>query len=299
MKTRKKTLALLETRTSQVASGLGIQDRALEQHNVPATLQSHCSLSEIQDRCFQPTRELNLDHIIDTARSIEEVGLIVPLAVDKNLHLIAGGHRLTALRLLQSNDRERFLKALSPKIPYIQETLDSLPSSSDINFDRIPVKVFDFDSSQDEKRTLKIESAENAIRRNYTTPEVLEVYRRLASLGYEEVKGRPSKDKKPIRDELAKVLGVSTRTIARHLNPAPRPQPLERVKKTLAKLDKETKGLSDNEKATLLESHDVQHYIKSLWIMLHQHITDLDYVVLQDDNDPPYIWGSLSKPEKK
>ncbi|MCM1543600.1 MAG: ParB N-terminal domain-containing protein [Blautia sp.] len=56
------------------------------------------SVKEIKTR--EGRRSLDGNHVKELAESIRELGLINPLTIDRDNHLIAGLHRLEAVRLL-------------------------------------------------------------------------------------------------------------------------------------------------------------------------------------------------------
>ena len=56
-------------------------------------------VNEIQVR--EGRRELDTDHVRELADSIRELGLLNPITVDKDHFLIAGLHRLEAVKLLE------------------------------------------------------------------------------------------------------------------------------------------------------------------------------------------------------
>ena len=66
-------------------------------------------LERISDRPAN-TRELNMSHVEALVESMSAVGLITPLTLDEDGTLLAGAHRLEALRGLQAHHPERFLE---------------------------------------------------------------------------------------------------------------------------------------------------------------------------------------------
>ncbi|MBK8185612.1 MAG: ParB N-terminal domain-containing protein [Candidatus Competibacteraceae bacterium] len=64
-------------------------------------------LTSIQPRPGGDSRLLKPDHILNLAESIVAVGLVEPPTVDCRGRLLAGAHRVAALRLLQADTRAR------------------------------------------------------------------------------------------------------------------------------------------------------------------------------------------------
>jgi len=155
-------------------------------------------LAKILDRPHEDTRELNVDHVQELTDSIAAVGLIQPLAVDKAGHLLAGGHRRAALRLLKQQNPEAFEQHFAG--------------------DQIPVRVFEFNAIQETGRAFEIETAENEKRRDYTRAEVLVLAARLKKAGYRDKPGKPKKGEKALRPAISMIIGKSSRTVRRYLN---------------------------------------------------------------------------------
>lgn len=97
------------------------------------------SLDKIKDR-DSDTRELNQKHAEALALSISAIGLIEPLVVDRDGVLLAGGHRKSAIALLQDNDPDTYKGLFS---------------------DGIPVRVMEFSALAEPDQALAVEIAEN------------------------------------------------------------------------------------------------------------------------------------------
>lgn len=185
-------------RTAQVAGNLHEQDRdATSRSARTREKRIDVPLSRIQGR-DQDTRPLNPDHVADLMESIGILGLIEPLVVDQHNKLLAGGHRLEAIRELKQKDGSAY------------ET--HFPDNA------IPVRVIPFDAQEDTERALQIEVAENEKRRDYTPAEVRAIAEHLKSAGYEAVKGRPKKGHKALMPAVSVVVGKNIRTIQRYMN---------------------------------------------------------------------------------
>jgi ParB family transcriptional regulator, chromosome partitioning protein len=153
------------------------------------------SLDQIHDRPAGDSRSLNQTHIEALAESIAIIGLIQPIAVDQQGQLLAGGHRVAAIKQL---------KTVNPPA-YNQHFLAG-----------IPIRRYDFDASQDPELALAIEATENEKRRDYTPTEVRELADRLKAAGYHHTKGRAKTGQKTL-PSLAVIVGKSERQIKRYL----------------------------------------------------------------------------------
>ena len=155
-------------------------------------------LERIKDR-ESNTRALNKQHVQSLKESIFTLGLIEPLAVDREKVLLAGGHRLAAIVLLRETE------------PAIFE--EHFPGSA------VPVRVMPFVAANSEpSKALQVEVAENEYRRDYTPAEVRGIAERLIEAGYKDVKGRPKKGEKVLMPALSTVVGKNRRTIQRYLH---------------------------------------------------------------------------------
>lgn len=162
---------------------------------------STLSLERIRDRA-NGTRNLNTEHVHSLKESISTLGLIEPLAVDREKVLLAGGHRLAAIALLSKTE------------PTIFE--QHFPDGA------IPVRVMPFAAASEPERALRVEIAENEYRRDYTPAEVKGIADRLIAAGYKDVKGRPKRGDKVLMPALSTVVGKNRRTIQRYLHSEPK-----------------------------------------------------------------------------
>ena len=157
-------------------------------------------IDRIRDR-ESSTRSLNSQHVQSLKESISTLGLIEPLAVDQEKVLLAGGHRIAAIALLQETE------------PAIFE--QHFPSGA------VPVRVMPFVAAHEPNKALQVEVAENEYRRDYTPAEVRGIAKRLVEAGYKDVKGRPKKGEKVLMPALSAVVGKNRRTIQRYLHNEP------------------------------------------------------------------------------
>ena len=166
------------------------------------------------------TRPLNLAHVEALAESIAALGLIEPLAVDKQGRLLAGGHRLAAISQLKEIQLETFNQHFAAGVP---------------------VRVMEFDAQTEPSRALEVEIAENEQRRDYTPAEVRAIADRLKQAGYKDGKGRPKAGEKALAPALQTIIGKSRRTVMSYLageNPPINVQNCTFIKKALKELER-------------------------------------------------------------
>lgn len=154
-------------------------------------------LSQISARVHGDTRELNEQHVHELMESIEILGLISPLSVDREGTLLAGGHRRAALLLLSQENPEYFAEHFAEGIPVYR--LDLLAQEAPIE-------------------ALQVEIEENTQRRNYSSNEIRQAAKRLESAGYEKLKGRPKEGQKSLKQALQRIFKLSDRRIQMILN---------------------------------------------------------------------------------
>jgi ParB family transcriptional regulator, chromosome partitioning protein len=158
----------------------------------PSTLK----ITDINDRVNTDTRPLNQAHVEALAESIAAVGLIQPIAVDKQGRLLAGGHRKAAILHLRETNTEAFDQQFSAGVPIYR---------------------YEFDADAEPERALAIETSENEKRRDYTATEVKELAERLKAAGYHHTRGRAKAGAKSLLPSLAVIVGKSERQIKRYL----------------------------------------------------------------------------------
>ncbi|MDQ2696299.1 MAG: ParB N-terminal domain-containing protein [Pseudomonadota bacterium] len=182
-------------------------------------------LAAIQPRPGGNSRPLRPDHVVELAESIAAVGLIEPLVVDRHGHLLAGGHREAALRLLALADAQervrRWLamagleeRRLTPRWQAYARRLAALPA---LDRATAAVAVVPFNAAQDPARALAIEASENTQRRAYSRTEITSLVQRLRAAGFVEREGRPRAGEKALRPALSVIVGKSPNTVRRWL----------------------------------------------------------------------------------
>ena len=178
--------------------------------------ESRLPLQEIEGRFNDATRALVPAHVVDLAESISALGLIEPLALDRERRLLAGGHRFLALRLLALEPgarAERVQHFLGTVAAGLLERLEALP----VLVDPVPVHLLPFDSKTDPATALAVEIAENEKRRDYTRAEVEGLAESMRRAGFRDAGGRPKKGERALVPALAVVLGKSEKTVRRML----------------------------------------------------------------------------------
>jgi len=224
----------MTTRTEKAAAGMlaGVQaghaqarlDKRLAADAARARDVDMMPLADVQGRLGGlDTREPTPEALDAMTESLDALGLVEPLAVDKLGRLLAGKTRLIALRRLAAKDPNRWGK--------------------------VPVRRMDFDAEADPARALAVEVAENEQRRDYTPAEVRALAERLRGAGFRATAGRPRKGTRALLPALGAVVGKSKRQLLRILDPAAggdgdKPQPVTmadacaRLRRALGAFDK-------------------------------------------------------------
>ena len=178
------------------------------------------------------TRHVNAAHAVDLAESIAVLGLLQPLGVDTAGHLLIGGHRLAALQLLLEPlplaRRKTFLAQCGhPDAEKPPEDLTKLadrvamlgqdPLGDSPLKDKVPVQVLDVTGKNGDGLALAVEAAENNLRRQYTSKEIVALAKRFEAAGYKTTVGNPKAGEKTKLNLLAAAVGKSKRQIQRIL----------------------------------------------------------------------------------
>jgi ParB family transcriptional regulator, chromosome partitioning protein len=174
---------------------LGIQDVAIDvQGEHLGDLRTSLPLDRIEKRS-KDTRKTNAAHVTNLRQSIAVLGLIEPIVVDQNGRLIAGGHRLEAVRELRTHQPDIFAEFFPDE--------------------NIPVRVMPFDADQQTIKAMEVEIAENEQRRDYTKQEITNIAKRLKEAGYRDNRGRPKEGEKALFPALGVIVGKSYRSVRR------------------------------------------------------------------------------------
>lgn len=216
----KKRKSILESMKAAATVGAGLSHDAAEveeRRDRDFRRGTTRALADIRPRPGGDTRALDPGHVVDLAESIAAVGLVEPIAVDRRGHLLAGGHRCAALRILAASDRAGAAAAIMGPVPAdLLERLAALPEGI-IDAAAVPVSVLDFDAEKDPTRALAVEVAENEKRRDYSRAEVRELADRLRRAGFRDKVGRPKPGEKALAPALALIVGKSLRSMRRAL----------------------------------------------------------------------------------
>ena len=181
------------------------------------------------------TRTLREDHIKELTDSIATIDLEVPLVLITGNQLVAGRHRLHALRRLKDTKPERY---------------DELFPSG------VPAMLYDIGENPDTNAVLALELTENAMRRNLSPEERLRVLDNLRKQGHQLKRGRHKPDGSHLIPKLMEMLGVSKATVSRLLATTRAagsasadtiPKPKGRSKKAAATVEVETEADVDTE----------------------------------------------------
>lgn len=245
-------------------------------------------LKNIKSRPGGSTRTINPYHVLDLAESISTLGLLQPVAIDKNNFLIAGEHRLEACRLLEINDIEtrkshwkQILNNTDKKIKASEEELISnrLNELNHKDFEKrysdkqISVLVLPLDAKEDVDSALASEAAENEKRQNYSKEEISRLADKLKKAGFIEPKGRPKKGERSLKKALAVISGKSYRQIERDLSGEKRPthDGLFNEEKELLKILK----LIRKFEANISEDHDLFNQLRNIHKKMDKHLKNL------------------------
>ncbi|TVR62703.1 MAG: hypothetical protein EA420_09090 [Candidatus Competibacteraceae bacterium] len=241
-------------------------------------------LSAIHPRPGGDTRSLKASHVLNLAESIAAVGLVEPPTVDQVGHLLAGAHRVAALRLLAQSDvaarAESWLELArldKSRLTARQEiAVERLKVLSPLEMEEVPVMILPFNAVEDAARALAIETSENTQRRSYSKDEILTLVQRLRAAGFVEREGRPRTGEKALRPALSVVLGKSANTVRRWLgalDDGPKTCPNGQVsdvreaeKKLLIAIKNYRKVISEN---TLEVDQELKKCMENLEFLLH------------------------------
>ena len=225
-------------------------------------------LSQIKAREVD-TRQLNVDHVLVLALSIEALGLIEPIVLDQRNVLLAGGHRLAACRLLLSDDPAAYLTSIGLVSPANLDQLALISSAGELT-EEIPVRVLDIDAGAQPDLALAVEAAENNTRRDYTRREIFALYHRLLDAGFTAKPGRPRRGERAAKPALAAIIGRKLRTIERMLS-TKSSESEDADQRALRRLETAIKGLEGRSAFDPLLKALTTSRIKGLIEELHQN----------------------------
>ena len=214
-------------RARKASAGLAQQDEQIHQEKEQEIRSSvvEVRLDQIKNRSFECTRTLQPPHVLALALSIEKMGLIEPIVVDQEYHLLAGHHRLLALRLLSLDTRGSVVEDLKKgsdkaQLTFLNHQLHCLPHLPSIDLHKVPVRVFPFLASEDIPRALQIESIENMQRQDYTLKDLFQLYIDLLNREDEESKDKFKKGPRYLKPVLTKMVGKVIRSVHKKMKEA-------------------------------------------------------------------------------
>ena len=236
-------------RAAEAGQQLAAQDRQLE--DVLVLQKAEIPLEAVLRRPDGDTRPVDPLHVLGLAESIVAVDLLEPLVVDKKNRLIAGAHRLAAIRLLAAPDRAAEFKTLiTSPLPgnqgVINDRLQALPQIQ-AKWQVIPVRRLPFDAQENRSAALAAEVAENERRRDYTKAEIKKLAERLKNSGFRHTVGRPKVGEK----SLVTIVGKSRATIWRMLSEGSEIVSSETISDPVVQVIKKIEGA-----IRLLEGHE-------------------------------------------
>jgi ParB family transcriptional regulator, chromosome partitioning protein len=154
-------------------------------------------IDDIKPRPHGDSRPLHPEHVIALAESCGIMGLLQPLAVDRQHHLVCGGHRLAALQRLRADLPQEFERHFPGGL--------------------VPVRVLAFDAAQEPAAARAAELEENERRKAYTREQVIAFAAKLRIDGYKFTVGRPRGGEIALAPTLSLATGMSLRTVRRYL----------------------------------------------------------------------------------
>lgn len=173
-------------------------------------------------------------HVLALAENIAALGLLSPITLDAQNRLVAGQHRLDAIKLLLSAEAPGWL--VEGLDAGERERLGALPPVAELpeplRAGMVPARIMiGLDSTVDAATAMAIEAAENTARQQYSPAEVRNLAARLRGAGFRDADGRPKKGEKALKPALAVVLGVDVSTVRRILNQPKKPTPQSELEK--------------------------------------------------------------------
>ena len=227
----RSALKAVEAGKKNAVADLNVEAENALKQGVPQLL----PLNQVKARLVEDTRPVDPDHVISLKESIELLGLIQPILVDREHRLIAGAHRLSAYHLLEQQDAQKW-----GKIPVVVDPHLSASEHPDL--------------------ALRKEIAENEKRRNLTPTQVQSAARRLMDVdpSFTRKRGRLKSGERALTPFLATTFGVSVRHVRSLLNqddtPAPPPSVSEQRIQLLKRIERQILKWKKNE----LLSEDIE-----------------------------------------
>lgn len=263
-------------RAVETGQQLAQQDREHEQA-APA-MRVDLPIERITARPGGDTRAVDPFHLLGLAESMAAIGLLEPVVVDARDHLVAGAHRLAALRVLASDRRlETFVTYLPAPLTAARQAevkarLAALPADPG-PWRLVPVHRLGLDAVADPAGALAAEVAENERRRDYARGDIHALAERLKGAGFKHTRGRPKAGEKSLIPALEVIVGKSKATLWRALTgEATRPVNVssETFTRAVGSVDRgivrlmQTPACRDN--ARLLKGLEQAHAAVQVWV---------------------------------
>jgi hypothetical protein len=190
------------------------------------------AIGDVQPREAGDSRPIMPAHVVTMMESIVVLGLLENLVVSTKGRLLAGAHRLTALRFLMiADDAARaalFTKCMGygegAKLPDgVKDLVERVRTIDAATFQAANpeglVKVLVVDVTDDADHALAVEVAETAIRKQYGKDQIVALFHRLIlSPRYTCRPGRPAAGQESAYVALAAVVGLSVKHLKRIVN---------------------------------------------------------------------------------
>lgn len=176
-------------------------------------------------------RGISKDHVVDLMFSIAAVGCIHFPVVDESDTLLAGEHRLEAIKLLRelANAPIEDLKTRFAGHVELGATADDLLSVA-TGYSRhfphgMPVHVMRTNGLADDDLRRSIEIVENEKRRDFSREDLMGIVTRLKEAGYVSKPGIPQPGHLNLNHEVGRIIGKSRATVFRTLAKLSDPEP--------------------------------------------------------------------------
>jgi ParB family chromosome partitioning protein len=178
-------------------------------------------------------RGISKDHVVDLMFSIAAVGCIHFPVVDESDTLLAGEHRLEAIKLLRELANAS-IADLTSRFEYLMQgedgvTADDLMSITN-GYSRhfphgMPVHVMRTNGLADDDLRRSIEIVENEKRRDFSREDLMGIVTRLKEAGYTSKAGNPQPGQLNLNHEVGRIIGKSRATVFRTLAKLSNPEP--------------------------------------------------------------------------
>jgi ParB family chromosome partitioning protein len=203
----------LEARQSQAMSG--------PVDSNPQTSTKFIDPDAVKDRSAS-LRGISKDHVVDLAFSIAALGCIHFPVVDHTDTLLAGEHRLQAVRLLRGIANMPFEELKERFAEYAADITDEELMSLGTGYARhfpngLPVHVMQTVGLDADQLRMRIEIVENEKRRDFSREDLQGIVTRLKEAGYKSTGGRPQPGQLILSHELGRIMGKSRPTVFRAL----------------------------------------------------------------------------------